>query len=159
MKLTIGKGMDENLTQLGNLEMKSPEAMGKAIYKASGTMYDAIKANIEKMPVDDRPFSERITGIRSIQKKGLIESLGIAHARTDYGYRNTKIGFDGYNRLITNEYPYGQPNAMIARTFESGNSFTKKIPFVGPAVRANREKCEAQMKAIIDEEIIKIFSI
>ena len=69
---------------------------------------------------------------------------------------NTKLGFDGYNKQITKKYPKGQPNAMIARTFESGNSFTQKIPFIAPAVRAKREEAERKMAEVIDQTTAKI---
>lgn len=156
MRLQVGKGMNEYLEQLGNLEYTAPTAIGKAIYEGADIVADRIKANIEKMNVDDSPYSESVTGIRSVQKKGLLEGFGIAKATTDNGYRNVKTGFDGYNRMKTKKYPKGQPNAMIARTFESGNSFTKKQPFVAPAVRSSRAEAEARMEQVVDQEVKKI---
>lgn len=157
MRLQVGKGMDEYLQKLGNLELRAPESIGKAIYKGADIVADAVKANINNMPVEDQ-YSERITGIKSIQKIGLIKSFGIAKMRDDNGYYNVKLGFDGYNALKTKKYPQGQPNAMIARTFESGNSFTKKIPFVAPAVRATKDAAELKMAQIIDAETSKIMN-
>ena len=157
MRLQVGKGMDEYLQKLGNLELRAPESIGKAVYKGADIVADAVKANINNMPVEDQ-YSERITGIKSIQKIGLIKSFGIAKMRDDNGYYNVKLGFDGYNALKTKKYPQGQPNAMIARTFESGNSFTKKIPFVAPAVRATREAAEQKMAQVIDTEISKVMN-
>lgn len=149
--------MDEYLQKLGNLELRAPESIGKAVYKGADIVADAVKANINNMPVEDQ-YSERITGIKSIQKIGLIKSFGIAKMRDDNGYYNVKLGFDGYNALKTKEYPQGQPNAMIARTFESGNSFTKKIPFVAPAARATKDAAELKMAQIIDAETSKIMN-
>lgn len=157
MRLQVGKGMDEYLQKLGNLELRAPESIGKAVYKGADIVADAVKANINNMPVEDQ-YSERITGIKSIQKIGLIKSFGIAKMRDDNGYYNVKLGFDGYNALKTKKYPQGQPNAMIARTFESGNSFTKKIPFVAPAVRATKEAAEAKMTQVIDTEVSKVMN-
>ena len=157
MRLQVGKGMDEYLQKLGNLELRAPESIGKAVYKGADVVADAEKANINSMPVQDQ-FSEHITGIKSIQKIGLMKSFGIAKMRDDNGYYNVKLGFDGYNALKTKKYPQGQPNAMIARTFESGNSFTKKIPFVAPAVRATREAAEAKMAQVIDTEVSKVMN-
>ena len=157
MRLQVGKGMDEYLQKLGNLELRTPESIGKAVYKGANIVADAVKANINNMPVEDQ-YSERITGIKSIQKIGLLKSFGIAKMRDDNGYYNVKLGFDGYNALKTKKYPQGQPNAMIARTFESGNSFTKKIPFVAPAVRATKEAAEAKMTQVIDTEVSKVMN-
>lgn len=158
MRFQVGKGMDEYLSMLGNLEFKAPSSMGKAIYEGANIMWNAIHHNIQAMNVDDTPYPERVVGIRSIQKQGLLNSLGIAKASTDNGFRNVKIGFDGYNKLKTTKYPQGQPNAMVARTFEAGNSFTKKQPFVGPAVRSSRAAAEEKMKQVIDTDLQSIFN-
>lgn len=157
MRLQVGKGMDEYLSQLGNLETSAPETIEKAVYQGASVIADAIKDNIRKLPVDDKR-QDKVSTLKSIQKKGLIDSFGIAKMRNDNGYVNVKAGFDGYNGLKSKKYPKGQPNAMIARTFEAGNSFTKKIPFVGPAVRASREKAEMAMQATIDKEVKKIMN-
>ena len=157
MRIQIGKGMDEYLARLGNLEFTAPETVGKAVYEGADIVADAIKANIQKMPIQDQ-YSEKIIGIKSIQKKGLLNSFGIAKGRNDNGYYNVKLGFDGYNGLKTKKYPRGQPNAMIARTFESGNSTTRKTPFVAPAVRATREAAEAKMAQVIDTEVSKVMN-
>ena len=157
MRLQVGKGMDEYLSQLGNLETSAPETIEKAVYQGASVIADAIKDNIRKLPVDDKR-QDKVSTLKSIQKKGLIDSFGIAKMRNDNGYVNVKAGFDGYNGLKSKKYPKGQPNAMIARTFEAGNSFTKKIPFVGPAVRTSREKAEMAMQATIDKEVKKIMN-
>lgn len=157
MKLEVGTGMDEYLRQLGDLEFTADQYIGKAIYYGADIVADRIKANIEAMPVDDTNHPEkRVTGIKSIQKAALAASFGIAKTQNDNGYINVKAGFDGYNKLKSKKYPNGQPNAMIARTYEAGNSFTKKIPFVGPAVRATRAMAEAKMAEVIDTEITKV---
>ena len=157
MRLQVGKGMDEYLSRLGNLEIRAPETIEKAVYQGASIIADAIKDNIRKLPVDDKR-QDKVIALKAIQKKGLIDSFGIAKMRNDNGYVNVKAGFDGYNGLKSKKYPKGQPNAMIARTFEAGNSFTKKIPFVGPAVRASREKAEMAMQATIDKEVKKIMN-
>lgn len=158
MRLQVGKGMDQYLQQLGNLEMIAPQSMGKAIYEGADIVADAIKKGVQSLRVSDEQYAEKVTGIRTIQKQGLIDSLGIAKATTDNGYRNVKIGFDGYNKLTSQKYPQGQPNAMIARTFEAGNSFTQKQPFVGPAVRASRAQAETKMANVIDDDLRRIFN-
>lgn len=147
----VGKGMEEYLAMLGNLEKTAPEAMGLAIYEGANIVADEVMKNIRSLKTDDRPFPDEVLGPKSVQKEGLIKGFGIAHARTDDGYRNVKLGFNGYNKL-------GQPNAMIARTFEGGNSFTKKQPFVAPAVRNSRLRAESRMEYIIDQETKKIFN-
>lgn len=157
MKLTIGNGIDNYISQLTNLEFTAPDAVGKAIYEGADIVADAIKANIEKLPTDEGYASggQKLQGIKAIQKAGLIKGFGIAKIRNDNGYINVKVGFDGYNLLKTKKYPQGQPNVMIARTIESGNSYTHKHPFVAPAVRATREQAERKMAEVIDRETSK----
>lgn len=165
MRLQVGSGIDNYLNKLENLDLTAPEAIGKAIYQGAKIVADAIERNIEALPVDDSRHSEQLKGIRSIQKEGLKGrpkgkggGFGISPSRNDNGYINVKLGFDGYNKLKTKKYPQGQPNAMIARTFESGNSFTKKIPFVAPAVRATKDAAELKMAQIIDAETSKVMN-
>lgn len=155
MRFQVGKGMDEYLSQLGNLEYTAPLAIGRAVYDGAKVVADAVKRNIEALPVDDSMHAERVTGMKTIQKEGLKHGFGISHAETVNGYKHVKLGFDGYNNIRTKKYPNGQPNAMVARTFEGGNSFTKKTPFVGPAVRSSRDQAEAAMARTVDAEITK----
>lgn len=158
MRLQVGNGIDNYISKLQNLETTAPDVIGEAVYAGANIVADAIKENLENLPVDDTPFAERVTAPRTVQKKGLIKSFGVAKIRNDNGYHNVKLGFDGYNNLKTKKYPGGQPNAMIARTFEAGNSFTKKRPFVAPAVRATKDQAEKKMAQIVDKETAKIMN-
>ena len=72
------------------------------------------------------------------------------------GYLNVKIGFDGYNRTKTDQYPQGQPNQLVARGVESGTSWKQKHPFIRPAVTRARKKAEEKMAEVLDYEIKKI---
>lgn len=158
MRLSVGQGIDQYITQLQNLEFTATDSIGKAIYHGADIVADAIKANIESLPTDDgyADDGEKLHGIKTIQKTGLIKGFGIAKQQNERGYINVKVGFHGYNALKTKTFPNGQPNAMIARTIESGNSFTQKHPFVRPAVNATRDAAERKMAEIIDEEVKKV---
>ena len=161
MRLQVGKDIDNYIDKLSNLEFGTLRFSADVNYDLlhrANIVADAIKANIKEMPVDDTRHAEKLNGIRSVQKEGLLYSFGIARLKDDNGFYNVKVGFDGYNKLKTKKYPQGQPNAMIARTFESGNSFTKKQPFIAPAVRATKDIAEAKMAQVIDEETSKIMN-
>lgn len=151
MKLQVGKGIDQYLSQLEGIDNLSDQAIGRAVYEGAGVVADQVRANIDKLST-----SNSKSGLRPEQKKGLQDGLGISRMANEGGYVNAKLGFDGYNGLKTEKYPKGQPNAMIARTFEGGNSFTSKKPFVGPAVRKTKAAAEQKMAQVIDEEIGKI---
>lgn len=144
---------------LSRLEESTDEMIGKAVYAGAGIVADAIKANIKSLPIvrgygtDSNPLPG---GVTAPQKAGLIDGLGIAPMQDDMGYLNVKIGFDGYNATKTEKYPQGQPNQLVARGVESGTSWKKKKPFIRPAVNASRNRAEAEMARILDEEIKKV---
>lgn len=129
---------------LKDLQKQSEPIIKSGIYDGAKVMADAVKSQIVGIRTEGPSFYE--TKRREIQKEGLRESMGITSMRDDAGFLNVKIGFDGYNKL-------GQPNAMIARIFESGTSFSSKQPFVKRAVRNARRMTEETMKATIDERI------
>lgn len=158
MKISVGTGIDQYISQLEHLDRSTDEQIGKAVYAGADIIADAIKENLKNLPTDEgyAKESNKLQGIKKIQKIGLINSFGIARIGNDNGYMNVKTGFDGYNLLKTGKYPQGQPNAMIARTVEAGNSFTQKHPFVSPAIRANKEAAERKMAQVIDTEIMKV---
>ena len=62
----------------------------------------------------------------------------------------------GRNRVQTQAYPNGQPNAVIARSMESGSSARVKQPFVRKAVNAARPRAEARMGDKIKDMVDKI---
>ena len=148
MKLTVGNGLKEYLQQLGNLEQTAPKAIGFAIHDGASVVYTAIKSNINSLPIG-KDLTQK-------QKEGLLTSFGTAKARTDNGFRNVKVGFHGYNDVKSKKYPNGQPNAMIAASIEGGTSFSRKHPFVAPAVRRSKGAAEEAMRRTLDAEITKI---
>ena len=85
-----------------------------------------------------------------------MESFGIAKMQDDHGFRNVKIGFDGYNEVKTKSFPNGQPNVMVARIFNSGTSFSSKQPFFDKAVRATRSTAKQKMIEVAEKELEKI---
>lgn len=149
MRLTVGKGMDEYLSKLGNLEYTAPQSIGKAIYEGAKIVADAVKGNIQNMRISEDGLSEE-------QRKGLEKGFGISKAETKDGYRNVKLGFSGSNNVRSKNFPKGEPNVMVARQYEFGDSETQKQPFVAPAVRRTKGAAEEKMKQVIDTEITKI---
>ena len=147
------EGIDEYLAQLERLKLDTRSAIGRAIYEGAGLVAKEVAGEIQKLPVNNQYGSK---GITSVQKAGLIEGFGISHAQTDGDYRHVKLGFDGYNGQRTKKYPNGQPNALIARSVNSGTSFRKKDPFVDRATKRSKSACEVRMTQVIEQEIIKI---
>lgn len=148
-KWIVGHGLDEYLAKLGNLERGSEELCKQAGFEGAAVVANAIKANIQALPLG-QPKQGKVT---PQQKSGLLDGFGIAPFRNDNGFIHVKIGMDGYNSMTTKKFPNGQPNAMIARSVESGSSFAPKHPFIGPAVSKSKAAAEAKMKLVIEEKI------
>lgn len=149
------EGLGQYLIQLEKLQANTGSAIGRAIYEGAGLVAQEVAAEIQRLPVNNQHASK---GVTSVQKKGLKEGFGISHAQSDGDYRHVKLGFDGYNKQRTENYPQGQPNSLIARSVNSGTSFRKKNPFVDRATRKSKSACEIRMSQVLEREIIKIMN-
>ncbi len=154
-KWTVGKGLDEYISLLGNLEFKSPAIIGKSTYQGAKIVADQIHANIQGLPTGTK--REKIPRNPTEEEKaGMLEGLGIAKHRVDGSFYNVKIGMDGYNNDRTEKYPNGKPNAMIASSIESGSTVMRRNPFISRAVNTTKAAAEAAMAAEVDKQIKQI---
>lgn len=152
------KGLDEYEKQLTKLQDISRECVGQAIYQGAKEIADEVKRNIEAIPIDRRvrlKNGEILHGVKPEQKEGLLEGFGIARMKNDNGFIHVKLGFDGYNSLVTDSWPNGQPNIVIARSLEAGTSFSARIPFVTNAINAKKGACEQKMIETFDKVLAK----
>lgn len=151
------RGLEEYEKQLTKIYALSEECIGQAIHDGAGVVADAVRAKIEALPIDERRVKngELLYGLSQAQKDGLLDGFGISRMQNDSGYINVKLGFAGYNSVVTKKYPQGQPNAMIARSVNSGTSFRQRIPFVDNAVREKKAECEEKMAKKFDEVLKK----
>lgn len=148
-KWIVGHGLDEYISKLGNLARDSEETCKRAGYEGAAIVADAIRSNIQALPTGQ--FREG--KLTAPQKAGLLEGLGITHFRNDSGFIHVKIGMDGYNSTVNKAFPKGQPNALIARTIESGTYKIPKHPFIAPAVSKTKRQAEERMKQVIEQQI------
>lgn len=151
-KFNVGKGLEEYLEKLGNLQDISPGLAGRAIYEGAKIVADQIRANIQALPVQTGPVKGRRDPYQD-EVDGLLAGLGIAKKRVEGGYINVKIGMDGYNSRVTEKYPKGHPNAMIARSINIGTTFVNRHPFINQAVRSTKAAAEEKMKEVIETGI------
>lgn len=153
-KITF-KGMDEYISKLARLSTNADIQIKRAVYEGTEVVMKAVESSLNAIQTDDTYYSK--SGMRkgptTYQKQGLIESLGIASMRVDGFFINTKIGFDGYNNVVTDKWQRGQPNNMVARSVESGTSWMRKQPFMKRAVNQSKKACEEKMKISLDESI------
>ena len=151
------EAINSYLSMLKKMQVNSDEIIRRAIYPAAGIMADAIKKEVDNLPiVSPKERGTEKKGITSKQKEGLQDSLGISPMKERDGVISAKIGFDGYNSVKTKKFPNGQPNAMIARSINSGTSFREKTQFMDKAIRKNRKKVEKEIEKQLDEQIKKI---
>ena len=154
------EGVDKLVAQYEKLEKDTDRIIGAAIYDGAAVVMKRVKEAVDGISTDNRFGTPEnpTSGPSSIQKEGLKHALGIAKMRNDNGFRNVKIGFDGYNRVKTKRWPQGQPNPLIARSVESGTSWMSKQPFMRKAEQEARKPCEEAMQKVVDKEIQKLMN-
>lgn len=155
---TVGKGMDEYIKGLTTLTDATRGMIGMAIYDGAKIVADAIHDEIQALPPMRKKVDGKLVyGVSPAQKKGLIDGLGISTIRDDNGVRNVKIGFDGYNAIVNEKWPKGQPNVLVARWLVHGTSIAPKNDFIKRAIGKCKDKAESAMKMRIDESIHNIY--
>lgn len=152
------EGIDNLISQYEKLEKKSLDVIGKAIYSGAGVVMKTVSSAVDSINTDNRygTAGSPTSGPTTIQKIGLVNSLGITKMRQDGDFWNVKIGFDGYNSVKTKKWPNGQPNSMVARSVESGTSWMAKQPFMRRAEQSAMAPCERAMAETVDKEISKL---
>lgn len=149
-------GMDEYLRTLKDMQGKSTGMIKRAVYDGAAEVAKAVKSAIQGLPETDgytKPYNLPIKGVTSAQKRGLLDGMGLSPMSNDGGFINTKLGFDGYNSVKTKQHPNGQPNALIARSINSGSSSRAKIPFVNNAVKSAKASAEKAMSSRFDADL------
>lgn len=157
------EGMEEYLALL-DLNYKQLERIcGRSIYPGAGLAYKECRRRIENLRTDDHLFKfaeqygRKRRGLTTRQKQGLIESLGIAKLRHVGGSLDVKLGFDGYNDIVSERWDKGQPNAMIARSVNNGTSFMEAQPFMDQTIEAIRHTAENKIEQQFYKELQKIW--
>lgn len=152
-------GIDNYIKQLNKLQQSTKDGVvGKTVYAGAAVVADSVRHAIQALPVGDGRARDGglVDTVTLPQKSGLLDGFGISRLKDDNGFVNVKIGFDGYNSTRTENYPRGQPNALIARAVNSGTTFRKKTKFVDKAVNSAKKAAEAAMDAACSREIEKI---
>ena len=152
-------GIDNYISQLNKLQQSTKDGVvGKTVYAGADVVADSVRRAIQALPVGDGRARNGglVDTVTLPQKAGLLDGFGISRMKDDDGFVNVKLGFAGYNATRTKRYPRGQPNALIARSVNSGTTFRKKTKFVDKAVNSARKAAEAAMDAACSREIEKI---
>lgn len=172
----IGKDIENYIKQLETLQNRTDDMVESTIYPGAGLIATETRKAIQSLPRLDRQPRENKGGKKSgsetqkpktkhksgsrlppgvtdLERKGLLEGLGLATIRKDGNFINTKLGMDGYNDHKTASYPKGHPNAMVARSLASGTSYREPCPFVEPTVARFKDKAEKLMVNAFEKEL------
>ena len=152
-------GIDTYIKQLNKLQQSTKDdVVGKTVYAGAAVVADSVRRAIQALPVGDGRARDGglVDTVTLPQKAGLLDGFGVSRMKDDDGFVNVKLGFAGYNATRTKRYPRGQPNALIARSVNSGTTFRKKTKFVDKAVNSAKKAAEAVMDAACSREIEKI---
>lgn len=157
------EGMEEFIELLIQTDKQTERMCGRSIYPGAKIISNAVKSALKSVRTDDsyHRFARRYGrkhGITTKQLQGLIESMGIAKIKHRAGTYDVKLGFDGYNDIISTKWPKGQPNAMIARSLNKGTSFLQAQPFMDTTVEQKRQAVEEAIRNQFDKELEKIWS-
>lgn len=151
-------GMEDFINLCLKTDRTLDRVIGKSIYPGGKHMANAIKLSINSIKTNTEVDHKRKkTGPTEAQKEGLIESFGIAKMHAGSNGFNVKLGFDGYNSVITKKYPKGQPNAMIARSINIGTSFMRPQPFMDITVARESEETVRIIGEQFEKEMLKIW--
>ncbi len=141
---------------LDTLKGDTSPIMKAAIYKGAALAADEIRKEIEKLPVHK---SGSPGGVTNFERDALLAGLGISPMQFDDDFLNAKIGFDGY--YDDGKHPgkngKGKPIVVVARSVESGTSFSQKQPFMRRATRRIKGKVIETMSAELNEQCGRIF--
>lgn len=156
-------GIDEYAAKLRALGKAGTSICRAAVYDGAGVVADAIRQQIEGLAtIEDYEaiiaWRQEIPahGITQKQKEGLLDGMHLQKIRDENGFICTEVGFSGYNTVQTRKFPGGQPNALIARSMESGSSARQKQPFIRPTVNQVKGAAETAMEVKINDMINKI---
>ena len=154
-KWIVGKGLDNYIAYLQSINAVTDEMIGEAVYDMAKVVADRVRANIEALPAVSNEaniatYREGYSRLSEPEKQGLMDGFGVSPLQDDSGYRNVKLGFDGYNSVKTKKYPQGQPNVLIARVTESGSPYRQKTPFIRTAVNASRKEALEKGREAVD---------
>ena len=149
------EGMSEYIAYLQSIANVTDEAIGAGVYAMAEVVADKVRANIQALPTVSNEaniatYRQGYSRLSDPEKQGLLDGFGVSPMQDDSGYKNVKLGFDGYNSVKTKKYPNGQPNVLIARVTESGSSYRQKTPFVRPAVNASRKEALEKGREAVD---------
>lgn len=150
---------NENLRKLVG---EAEKIMKFTVFEGADIAANELRAGVEALrTVSDgqaiQAYRKRTPTILSkSQKQGLLDGLGISPMKTRGGGVDNKVGFEGYNSVVTRRWPNGQPNIMIAASCEHGSSAMLEQPFIRQAYQRCAHRVTEAMAKVATEKIEEI---
>lgn len=146
------KGVQEYINKLEKLSDMPTEfkAIEEAVKAGAAVVADESRKGLESVDEDDRRYvkpGEKRTGLRRVQKVGLLNSWGISDPDIQRNYINVKTGVSREKNKL------GEPNVVVARRLERGTSWMNANPVISKANRRSRQRCVDAMMEVVDKYI------
>lgn len=145
------RGLEDFVETIRKISDNSEDIIDKALEAGADVVADSVRAEINALPTGKTYGTEgkKRTTVYPEEKEAISSSFGISKPRTFQGNRNIKIGFGGYSKN-------GKANILIARSINSGTSFSKKFGFFNRGVNHSKSAAKEKVKEVFLEEIKKI---
>lgn len=156
----VVEGFEDYIEQLITTDKQLDRICGRSLHPGAKIIANVCKEKLQNLRTDDTLFRWNggfRHGPTTRQKKFLIESMGIAKIRHIGNSYDVKLGFDGYNDIVSERWPAGQPNAMIARSVNSGTSFMEAQPFMNQSITESEAAVIKAIEKQFEYELEKIF--
>ena len=148
---------------LQTLAKDAEKVMKFSLYDGAKIAADELRTSVDDLArVTDaeaiQAWMTRTPSLISVsQKNGLRNGLGISPMKVGPNLKiHVKVGFSGYNEVVTHRWPNGQPNVMIAASCEHGSSAMLEQPFIRTAYVSCAGRVVKQMKETAKKEISEI---
>ena len=149
------KGLNEYVKKLERLSNRfnAEYCVELAVTEGAQVVDDYTVKELEGLPTDDRPGKlPQRSGVRTVQKKFLIQEFGTSPLSEDRGLINRKTGVDRGVLTYRNESGY-TPAVVLARSLERGTSFMPRNPVFTRASRKARNPCLKAMEKSLNESL------
>lgn len=147
------KGLTETLKMLEKIEGNTDSILEDALKEGIGVVTDEMRAEIQQLKSSDQRKKGELRLPSKKDIKGLLDSLGYTPVKDDGAKFNVKAGFDGYNDVVTDKYPRGHSNQMIANSINKGTSFMQAQPFINRTKKASQANAIDAIQKKLDKEI------
>lgn len=155
MKMT---GIEELVSDLEKLGKNTPELMREVTTAGIQPVTDSLRAVISGLKVDNVRYAKSPNKryMMSLEKKGLLESMGFSPVKTSGTVYDSNAGVKGYNALRTTSWTSGIPNKMLLDAIDRGTNFRYRQPIFSKVKNIAKYEAEKKMQEALEKEIERL---